>query len=274
MPAPGWPRGQQQPGNSADQAAHHNDTVTDVDQVQPQQPEHDVVVVDDDTATSIAPIVASTAPASTRSTAQLRSRGFSQLDRSRNFGCEVNHSVTSQWDTLYSTPTQNDFKLCSFNFLSINMVGGKVERCRVWDSMPGYATKDRETAIRKLLGTSLDRAIRIEVINNGPQKSNDCCFHTLRAAWTASSLEARGSSALRALLSEHEDELAIAQCNVSDIGEIVHEGAQAIQQCSVTAKQRSRQQSYDKLRHQKHSKHHNQSTLCPRRTSVRFCGLR
>ena len=37
-----------------DQAAHHNDTVTDVDQVQPQQPEHDVVVVDDDTATSIA----------------------------------------------------------------------------------------------------------------------------------------------------------------------------------------------------------------------------
>ena len=64
-PAPGWPRGQQQPGNSADQAAHHNDTVTDVaahdngtvtdvDQVQPQQPENDVVVVDDDTATSIA----------------------------------------------------------------------------------------------------------------------------------------------------------------------------------------------------------------------------
>ena len=44
---------------------------------------------------------------------------FSQLDRSRNFRCEVNHSVTSQWDTLYSTHTQNDFKLCSFNFLSI-----------------------------------------------------------------------------------------------------------------------------------------------------------
>lgn len=46
----------------------------------------------------------------------------------------------------------------------------------VWDSVPHHHPTERDNKIRKIF-----KVAKVDVVNNGPQKMNDCCFHTTYA---------------------------------------------------------------------------------------------